>query len=87
MYHSDVSSLLIIFLPLIVIFLKAPSTFLDPEMRKRMGEQAVALAKILNYSSAGTVEFLGKYIVHNFLSLNVVTARRTICSVFLYYAT
>ncbi|XP_032878982.1 propionyl-CoA carboxylase alpha chain, mitochondrial [Amblyraja radiata] len=37
---------------------EAPSTFLDPETRKAMGEQAVALAKAVNYSSAGTVEFL-----------------------------
>ncbi|NXL22128.1 PCCA carboxylase, partial [Setophaga kirtlandii] len=37
---------------------EAPSTFLDPETRKAMGEQAVALAKAVKYSSAGTVEFL-----------------------------
>ncbi|XP_063281423.1 propionyl-CoA carboxylase alpha chain, mitochondrial [Pelobates fuscus] len=37
---------------------EAPSTFLDPKTRKRMGEQAVALAKAVKYSSAGTVEFL-----------------------------
>ncbi|XP_078077671.1 propionyl-CoA carboxylase alpha chain, mitochondrial isoform X2 [Mustelus asterias] len=37
---------------------EAPSTFLDPETRRSMGEQAVALAKAVNYSSAGTVEFL-----------------------------
>ncbi|GAB1603492.1 propionyl-CoA carboxylase alpha chain, mitochondrial-like [Argonauta hians] len=37
---------------------EAPSTFLDPEIRKAMGEQAVRLAKAVNYSSAGTVEFL-----------------------------
>uniref|UniRef100_A0A8D0GJK8 Propionyl-CoA carboxylase alpha chain, mitochondrial n=1 Tax=Sphenodon punctatus TaxID=8508 RepID=A0A8D0GJK8_SPHPU len=35
-----------------------PSTFLDPETRRRMGEQAVSLAKAVQYSSAGTVEFL-----------------------------
>lgn len=34
------------------------STFLDPETRRAMGEQAVALAKAVKYSSAGTVEFL-----------------------------
>jgi hypothetical protein len=34
------------------------STFLDPETRRAMGEQAVALAKAVRYSSAGTVEFL-----------------------------
>ncbi|KAJ8401257.1 hypothetical protein AAFF_G00384880, partial [Aldrovandia affinis] len=37
---------------------EAPSTFLDPETRRAMGEQAVALAQAVNYSSAGTVEFL-----------------------------
>nr|XP_033803772.1 propionyl-CoA carboxylase alpha chain, mitochondrial [Geotrypetes seraphini] len=37
---------------------EAPSTFLDPETRRAMGEQAVALAKAVRYSSAGTVEFL-----------------------------
>ncbi len=37
---------------------EAPSPFLDPETRKAMGEQAVALAKAVGYSSAGTVEFI-----------------------------
>ena len=37
---------------------EAPSTFLDPETRKMMGNQAVTLAKAVEYSSAGTVEFL-----------------------------
>lgn len=37
---------------------EAPSTFLDPETRSAMGEQAVALAKKIGYWSAGTVEFL-----------------------------
>ncbi|XP_061291296.1 propionyl-CoA carboxylase alpha chain, mitochondrial isoform X5 [Bos javanicus] len=37
---------------------EAPSIFLDSETRRAMGEQAVALAKAVNYSSAGTVEFL-----------------------------
>ncbi|KAL5004005.1 hypothetical protein ScPMuIL_017461 [Solemya velum] len=37
---------------------EAPSVFVDPEMRKAMGDQAVALAKAVEYSSAGTVEFL-----------------------------
>lgn len=34
------------------------STFLDPVTRQAMGEQAVQLAKAVQYSSAGTVEFL-----------------------------
>uniref|UniRef100_A0A6Q2X6U7 Propionyl-CoA carboxylase alpha chain, mitochondrial n=1 Tax=Esox lucius TaxID=8010 RepID=A0A6Q2X6U7_ESOLU len=37
---------------------EAPSTFLDPDTRRAMGEQAVQLAKAVKYSSAGTVEFL-----------------------------
>uniref|UniRef100_A0AAR2IS06 Propionyl-CoA carboxylase alpha chain, mitochondrial n=1 Tax=Pygocentrus nattereri TaxID=42514 RepID=A0AAR2IS06_PYGNA len=37
---------------------EAPSTFLDPVTRRAMGEQAVSLAKAVQYSSAGTVEFL-----------------------------
>ena len=34
------------------------STFIDPDTRQAMGEQAVALAKAVDYCSAGTVEFL-----------------------------
>ncbi len=37
---------------------EAPSPFVDPAMRKAMGEQAVALARAVNYESAGTVEFV-----------------------------
>ena len=37
---------------------EAPSPFVDENMRKAMGEQAVALAKAVNYESAGTVEFI-----------------------------
>ena len=37
---------------------EAPSPFLDEDTRKAMGEQAVALAKAVNYDSAGTVEFV-----------------------------
>lgn len=37
---------------------EAPSPFLDEETRKAMGEQAVALARAVDYSSAGTVEFI-----------------------------
>jgi acetyl-CoA carboxylase, biotin carboxylase subunit len=37
---------------------EAPSTVLTPELRKIMGEAAVAACKKLGYSSAGTVEFL-----------------------------
>jgi propionyl-CoA carboxylase alpha chain len=37
---------------------EAPSPLLDPATRKKMGEQAVALAKAVGYDSAGTVEFV-----------------------------
>ncbi|AUN93980.1 acetyl-CoA carboxylase biotin carboxylase subunit [Pseudazoarcus pumilus] len=37
---------------------EAPSPFLDAETRRAMGEQAVALAKAVDYQSAGTVEFV-----------------------------
>ncbi|QFT57257.1 Acetyl-/propionyl-coenzyme A carboxylase alpha chain [Sulfitobacter sp. THAF37] len=37
---------------------EAPSPFLDEETRKAMGEQAVALAQAVGYTSAGTVEFI-----------------------------
>ncbi len=37
---------------------EAPSPFLDAATRAAMGEQAVALARAVNYQSAGTVEFI-----------------------------
>ncbi len=37
---------------------EAPSPLLSEATRKKMGEQAVALAKAVNYDSAGTVEFV-----------------------------
>ena len=37
---------------------EAPSPFLDAKTRAAMGAQAVALAKAVNYDSAGTVEFI-----------------------------
>jgi propionyl-CoA carboxylase alpha chain len=37
---------------------EAPSPLLDEATRQKMGEQAVALAKAVNYDSAGTVEFV-----------------------------
>lgn len=37
---------------------EAPSPFVTPEMRRAMGEQAVALARAVGYQSAGTVEFI-----------------------------
>lgn len=37
---------------------EAPSPFVDPELRQRMGEAAVNAAKACHYRGAGTVEFL-----------------------------
>ncbi len=37
---------------------EAPSPFLDAETRAAMGEQSVALARAVDYQSAGTVEFI-----------------------------
>jgi propionyl-CoA carboxylase alpha chain len=37
---------------------EAPSPFVTPEMRKAMGEQAVAPARAVGYHSAGAVEFI-----------------------------
>jgi acetyl-CoA carboxylase, biotin carboxylase subunit len=37
---------------------EAPSPIVDAEMRRRMGEVAVRVAKAANYANAGTVEFL-----------------------------
>jgi propionyl-CoA carboxylase alpha chain len=50
---------------------EAPSSFIDPATRRAMGEQAVALAKAVNYQSAGTVEFVvGKDKSFYFLEMN-----------------
>ncbi len=37
---------------------EAPSSFIDNITRVKMGEQAISLAREVNYSSAGTVEFV-----------------------------
>lgn len=37
---------------------EAPSPFLTPKLRKKMGEAAVKLAQACNYENAGTIEFL-----------------------------
>ncbi|MDB5541253.1 MAG: acetyl-CoA carboxylase [Devosia sp.] len=50
---------------------EAPSPFLDAATRKAMGEQAVALAKAVGYTSAGTVEFIvDKHRNFYFLEMN-----------------
>ncbi len=50
---------------------EAPSPFISDATRKAMGEQAVALAKAVDYQSAGTVEFVvGKDQDFYFLEMN-----------------
>jgi propionyl-CoA carboxylase alpha chain len=50
---------------------EAPSAFLDRETARRMGEQAVQLARAVDYQSAGTVEFVvGKDKGFYFLEMN-----------------
>jgi propionyl-CoA carboxylase alpha chain len=50
---------------------EAPSPFLDEATRRAMGEQAVGLARAVNYQSAGTVEFVvGKDRRFYFLEMN-----------------
>jgi propionyl-CoA carboxylase alpha chain len=50
---------------------EAPSAFISEETRRAMGEQAVALARAVNYQSAGTVEFVvGKDQSFYFLEMN-----------------
>ncbi len=50
---------------------EAPSPFLDEPTRRAMGEQAVALARAVDYQSAGTVEFVvGSDRAFYFLEMN-----------------
>ncbi len=50
---------------------EAPSPFLNAETRRAMGEQSVALAKAVDYQSAGTVEFIvDKHRNFYFLEMN-----------------
>ena len=52
---------------------EAPSPFVDPAMRKAMGEQAVSLARAVNYESAGTVEFVVSGATKDFYFLEMNT--------------
>jgi acetyl-CoA carboxylase biotin carboxylase subunit len=50
---------------------EAPSSILTPELRQKMGEDAIKCAKSVNYHSAGTVEFLvDKHMNYYFLEMN-----------------
>ncbi|MEM6535966.1 MAG: acetyl/propionyl/methylcrotonyl-CoA carboxylase subunit alpha [Pseudomonadota bacterium] len=52
---------------------EAPSPLLDEKTRKLMGEQAVALAKAVDYDSAGTVEFVASGADKSFYFLEMNT--------------
>ena len=50
---------------------ESPSVFVTPELRRDMGEKAVAAAKAVNYIGAGTIEFLvDKHRNYYFLEMN-----------------
>ena len=50
---------------------ESPSSFITEELRKDMGEKAVAAAKAVNYIGAGTIEFLvDKHRNYYFLEMN-----------------
>lgn len=50
---------------------ECPSPFVDPKLRKRMGEAAKKAAKAIKYESVGTVEFLvDKYKNFYFMEMN-----------------
>ncbi|MBK6703435.1 MAG: acetyl/propionyl/methylcrotonyl-CoA carboxylase subunit alpha [Caulobacteraceae bacterium] len=52
---------------------EAPSALLDEKTRKAMGEQACALARAVNYDSAGTVEFVASGADKSFYFLEMNT--------------
>ena len=52
---------------------EAPSSLLDEATRQKMGEQAVKLAKAVNYDSAGTVEFVASGADKSFYFLEMNT--------------
>jgi acetyl-CoA carboxylase biotin carboxylase subunit len=50
---------------------ESPSPFMDPELRRKMGEAAIKAASAINYESVGTVEFLvDKYKNFYFMEMN-----------------
>lgn len=50
---------------------EAPSSCLTPDIRRKMGEAAVAAARACNYSGAGTIEFLvDEHLNFYFLEMN-----------------
>lgn len=49
---------------------ESPSPVMTPELRVRMGDDAVKAAKVINYTNAGTVEFLYSKGDYYFLEMN-----------------
>ncbi len=52
---------------------ETPSPLLTPELRKQMGEAAVAAAKAVNYFNAGTIEFIFDPLLSSFFFLEMNT--------------
>src|SRR4030095_4849261 len=52
---------------------ECPSPINDPYLRRRMGEAAVKIGRAVNYTGAGTVEFLFSDVTHDFYFLEMNT--------------
>src|SRR5437868_15079795 len=52
---------------------ECPSPINDPELRRRMGEAAMKIGRAVNYTGAGTVEFLFSDVTHEFYFLEMNT--------------
>jgi acetyl-CoA carboxylase, biotin carboxylase subunit len=52
---------------------ECPSPINDPDLRRRMGEAAVKIGRAVNYTGAGTVEFLFSDVTHDFYFLEMNT--------------
>jgi acetyl-CoA carboxylase biotin carboxylase subunit len=52
---------------------ECPSPINDPDLRRRMGEAAVKIGRAVNYTGAGTVEFLFSDTSHDFYFLEMNT--------------
>jgi len=52
---------------------ECPSPLLTPELRERMGDSSVALAKAINYENAGTIEYLVDAAAENFYFMEMNT--------------
>jgi acetyl-CoA carboxylase, biotin carboxylase subunit len=52
---------------------ECPSPLNDPDLRRRMGEAAAKIGRAVNYTGAGTVEFLFSDVTHDFYFLEMNT--------------